>query len=77
MILHSLGCDEDMGIVEIKTAYGEKINPLILFDSKRDIAKLLGKETEVRSIREHLQKKQEQKAVYYLRLLFRRMEGGE
>ena len=45
---------------KLKTAYGEKFDPLILFDSKRDVAELLGEETEVRSVREHLQKKQGQ-----------------
>lgn len=45
---------------KLKTAYEEKFDPLILFDSKRDVAELLGEETEVRSVREHLQKKQGQ-----------------
>ena len=41
-------------------AYGEKFAPIILADSKRDVAELLGEETEVRSIHEDLQKKHEQ-----------------
>mgnify|MGYP000912042104 FL=1 len=45
---------------KIKAAYGEIFDPHILFDSKRDVAKSLGEETEARSIREQLQKKQEQ-----------------
>ena len=47
---------------KIKAAYGEKFDPLILFDSKRDVSELLGEKTEVQSVREHLQKKQEQTA---------------
>ena len=45
---------------KIKSAYGEKFDPLILFDSKRDVSELLGEKTEVQSVREHLQKKQKQ-----------------
>ena len=48
----------------VNSCYGEKFDPLILFDSKRDVAELLGEETEVRSVREHLQKKQEQNAEH-------------
>lgn len=47
---------------KIKEAYGEKFDPLILLDSKRDVSELLGERTEVQSVREHLQKKQEQTA---------------
>ena len=47
---------------KIKEAYGEKFDPLILFDSKRDVSELLGEETEIRSINERLkQKKQSMK----------------
>ena len=46
---------------KLKMAYGEKFAPIILADSKRDVAELLGEETEVRSIHEDLQKKHEQK----------------
>lgn len=46
---------------KLKRAYGEKFALIILSDSKRDVAELLGEETEVRSIHEDLQKKQEQK----------------
>lgn len=49
---------------KIKTAYGEKFDSLILFDSKRDVAKLLGKKTEVRPVRKQLQKKQEQNVAH-------------
>ena len=46
---------------KLKMAYGEKFAPIILADSKWDVAELLGEETEVRSIHEDLQKKHEQK----------------
>ena len=48
---------------KLKMAYGEKFAPIILADSKRDVAELLGEETEVRSIHEDLQKKHEQKVA--------------
>ena len=44
---------------KIKSAYGEKFDPLILFDSKRDVSELLGEKTEARSIQEHLKQKQQ------------------
>ena len=47
---------------KIKETYGEKFDPLILFDSKRDVSELLGEKPEVQSVREHLQKKQKQTA---------------
>ena len=45
---------------KLKMAYGEKFAPIILADSKRDVAELLGEETEVRAIQEDVQKKHEQ-----------------
>ena len=45
---------------KIKETYGEKFDPLILFDSKRDVSELLGEKTEVQSVREHLREKQVQ-----------------
>lgn len=44
---------------KIKEAYGEKFDPLILFDSKRDVSELLGEETEIRSINERLKQKKQ------------------
>ena len=44
---------------KIKAAYRENFDPLILFDSKRDISELLNEEIEARSIQEHLQQKQQ------------------
>ena len=46
---------------KIQEAYGDKYDPGILLDSKRDVAKLLGEETESRSIMERLQMQQENK----------------
>ena len=45
---------------KIKAAYGEKFDPLILFDSKRDVSELLEEKPEVQSVREHLREKQVQ-----------------
>lgn len=44
---------------KIKAAYGEKFDPLMMLDSKRDIANLLHEEAETRSIREHLHQTQQ------------------
>lgn len=45
---------------KIKAAYGEKFDPLILFDSKRDVSELLEEKTEVQSVRERLGELQRQ-----------------
>ena len=42
---------------KIKAAYGEKFDPLILFDSKRDVTDLLHEESEARSIQRYLHQK--------------------
>lgn len=55
---------ERSAVDHVKAAYGEKYDPMTMYDSKRDVAELLGEETMVRSIREHLQKKREQKAEH-------------
>ena len=47
---------------KIKAAIGEKFDPLILFDSKRDVANLLHEEAEVRSVWEFVRQKQQQQA---------------
>ena len=39
--------------------YGEKYDPMMMQDSKRDVANLLNEETEARSIRERLRQKQQ------------------
>ena len=44
----------------VKSAYGEKYDPMMTHDSKRDVANLLHEEAETRSIRERLRQKQQQ-----------------
>ena len=46
----------------VQSAYGDKYVPLMMYDSKRDVAGMLHKEAEARSIREHLRQKQQQQA---------------
>lgn len=43
----------------VKATYGEKYNPMMMHDGKRDIANLLHEEAETRSIREHLHQTQQ------------------
>ena len=45
----------------VRSAYGNKYDPLMMYDSKRDVANLLHGEAEERSIRERLRQKQQQK----------------
>ena len=40
----------------VKVAYGDKYDPLMMYDSKRDVANLLMEEAEARSVREFLRK---------------------
>lgn len=42
----------------IKAAYDEKYDPLMRYDSKRDVADLLNEKAEARSVREFLRQKQ-------------------
>ena len=46
----------------VKAAYGEKYDPMMMHDSRRDVANLLHEETEVRSVREVIRRKQQQQA---------------
>ena len=46
----------------MKAAYGEKYDPMMMHDSKRDVANLLHEDAEARSIRERLRQKQQQQA---------------
>lgn len=55
---------ERSAVSRVQVAYGEKYDPLMMYDSKRDVSELLGDEIEVRSVRKHLQKKQEQIAEH-------------
>ena len=43
----------------VQSAYGNNYDPLMMHDSKRDVAGMLHEETEARSIREHLRQKQQ------------------
>ena len=53
---------ERSAIDKVKAAYGEKYDPMMMHDSKRDVADLLHEETEVRSVREFLSHEQHQQA---------------
>ncbi len=46
----------------VKAAYGEKFDPMMMHDSKRDVANLLSEEAETRSIHERLRQMQQQQA---------------
>ena len=44
----------------VKAAYGDKYDPLMMYDSKRDVFNLLNEEAEARSAREFLRRNQQQ-----------------
>ena len=48
------------GSAATSTRYGEKYDPMMMHDSKRDVANLLHEEAEIRSIRERLRQRQQQ-----------------
>ena len=50
---------ERSAVDRVQSAYGNKYDPLLIYDSKRDVADILHEETEARSIREHLRQKQQ------------------
>lgn len=50
---------ERSAVDRVQFAYGDKYDPLVMFDSKRAVADMLHEETEARSIREHLHQKQQ------------------
>ncbi len=52
---------ERSAVDRVQSAYGDRYQPLMMYDSKRDVSDMLGEETEVRSIRERLRKKQQTK----------------
>ena len=52
---------ERSAVDRVQSAYGNKYDPLMMYDSKRDVANLLREEAEERSIRERLRQKQQQK----------------
>ncbi len=49
---------ERSAVDRVKSAYGEKYDPMMMYDSRRDVANLLHEEAEARSIRERLRQKQ-------------------
>ena len=53
---------ENAAVDKVKAAYGEKYDPMLMYDSKRDVANLLHEETEARSVREFIRRKQQQQA---------------
>lgn len=55
---------EQSAVARVKAVYGEKYDPLIMRDSKLDVADLLHEEAEIRSIRERLRQKQQQQAQH-------------
>ena len=50
---------ERSAVSRVQTAYGEKYQPLTMYDSKRDISEMLGEEAETRSVRERLKQNQQ------------------
>ena len=50
---------ERSAIAHIQSAYGDRYQPLMMYDSNRDISDMLSEESEVRSIRERLRQKQQ------------------
>ena len=50
---------ERSAVDRVQSAYGNKYDPLLIYDSKRDVAGMLHNEAETRSIREHLRQKQQ------------------
>ena len=51
----------------VKAAYGEKYDPLMMYDSKRDVADLLNEEAEARSVRDFLRQKQKAQQTHQQR----------
>ena len=54
---------ERSAVDRVQAAYGNKYDPLVMYDSKRDVADMLHEETEARSIREYLRQKQQAQQV--------------
>ena len=53
---------EHSAVEKVKSAYSEKYDPMLMHDSRRDVANLLHEEAEVRSVREFVRQKQQQQA---------------
>lgn len=50
---------ERSAVDRVKAAYGEKYDPMLMPDSKRDVANLLHEESDTRSVREFIRRKQQ------------------
>lgn len=51
---------ERSAVDRVQSAYGDRYQPLMMYDSKRDVSDMLHEEAETRSIRERLRQKQQQ-----------------
>lgn len=52
---------ERSAIARVQSVYGEKYDPLMMYDSKQDVSNLLNEDAETRSVRERLRQKQQTK----------------
>lgn len=50
---------ERSAVSRVQSAYGGRYQPFMMYDSKRDISEILGEETDSRSVRERLRRKQQ------------------
>ncbi len=53
---------ESSAVARVQSAYGDRYQPFMMYDSKQDVSEMLGEETETRSIRERLRQKQQPQA---------------
>lgn len=51
---------EHSAVDRVQSAYGDRYQPLMMYDSKRDISEMLGEEMESHSVRERMRRKQQQ-----------------
>lgn len=52
---------ERSAVARVQAAYGDRYQPLMMYDAKRDVSQMMGEEMEARSIRERLHRKQQPK----------------
>ena len=50
---------ERSAVVRVQSDYGDRYQPLMMYDSKQDVSELLNEETETQSVREYLKQKQQ------------------
>lgn len=59
----ALRSEKTVAVIDrIQSTYGGKYDPMLMFNSQRDVSEILDEGTEAWSVCKHLQKKQEQKA---------------